>query len=781
LFIENIEKNMPEYTKYNFKTSEYGKGRLVHAVVKKYIKDFNPTLARLQEAFPLDLQGSHGVFITSEELNDKSLTSHDVKNRYFSKDSEAIKLLEGNTVFVCSQWGTSIGGDGNIDCFIDKARELGYEIDVVGNVSKNIKELFEEYKENPRTEWIANYKTRCQQLSEYKDKALEEYDEDLLIDIWRNPSNGIAKVSPGLLSNEEFKKLLPDLPKITSKIVDNPSIETLRDVYAWAKEAKKKGQFKTLKWGVIHRVFAAASPTVYSTILNQFDVNSLATELNARFDLGIDLGGKHEWGTPMVSLMAAIKSQGLEDEDVFTVNTFAWKLYQMFVQDEVQENSSTDKEREVKSNVESCMNVIYYGPPGTGKTFKLQKILKEGYTDSEIVQDRKLWLNSYLVKLSWFEITAIILLDFDEQKNVTDIISHEYFQLKIEMNERTANVRQTAWAALQTHTVLSSTTVKYDRRVEPQIFDKTENSLWFIVDEEKEQLEEYRDLLAVMNAGPLKTTTIKRYEFVTFHQSYGYEEFIEGLRPETNDNGDITYDVKPGVFKRICKLAKDDPDNQYALVIDEINRGNISKIFGELITLVEIDKRAGADNELIVTLPYSGKPFSVPSNLDIIGTMNTADRSLTHIDVALRRRFEFKELRTDYSLVDKNIEGINLKYMLFAINQRIELLLDREHILGHALLMKVNSFSDLQRIFKTNILPLLEEYFFENWDKINQVLSNNGFIEEQKDAHNIWLGNADEYSSKSYRINLSALNKVEAFQKIYSGVDPSAFADCDKA
>ncbi len=113
------------------------------------------------------------------------------------------------------------------------------------------------------------------------------------------------------------------------------------------------------------------------------------------------------------------------------------------------------------------------------------------------------------------------------------------------------------------------------------------------------------------------------------------------------------------------------------------------------------------------------------------------------------------------------------------MNQRIELLLDREHILGHALLMQANSFVDIERSFRTSIMPLLEEYFFENWEKINQVLNGNGFISEQKGAYATWLGNSDDYSPKSYRIDLDRLHSVEAYQAIYSRIDASAFAELE--
>jgi hypothetical protein len=451
--------------------------------------------------------------------------------------------------------------------------------------------------------------------------------------------------------------------------------------------------------------------------------------------------------------------------------------YKAALNNQTPSNSPQSNRHEVPPTMP--INKIFYGPPGTGKTYKLQNLIKNNYTENAVIQDRDVWLSEQIDNLNWFEILVLVLLDASSPMKVPDIISHEYYQKKAALNNRSANLKQTAWAALQTHAIIDSTTVKYSKRIEPLVFDKTETSLWFINDKKDEQLEEYSSLLTSLKQGPQQAETIKRFEFVTFHQSYGYEEFIEGLRPLTTDAGDISYEVKPGVFKRICKRAETDPDHKYALVIDEINRGNISKIFGELISLVEVDKRKGSNNELTVTLPYSGLPFMVPSNLDIIGTMNTADRSLTHIDVALRRRFAFEELRTDYSLLSDNVSGINVKRMLYAMNQRIELLLDREHILGHAYLMNASSIEDLELSFKTNIMPLLEEYFFEDWEKISQVFNYNAFITENKEAQSIWLGAKDEYSPNSFRVNTAALKNVEAYQDIYSSIDNSAFAECE--
>jgi hypothetical protein len=217
----------------------------------------------------------------------------------------------------------------------------------------------------------------------------------------------------------------------------------------------------------------------------------------------------------------------------------------------------------------------------------------------------------------------------------------------------------------------------------------------------------------------------RQVRFVTFHQSYAYEDFVEGLRPEALPEGGFALVPRAGVFRQIAEDAARSPE-EHVLVIDEINRANISKVFGELITLIEADKRVGQKEAATLILPYSNAAFGVPANLHIVGTMNTADRSIALIDKALRRRFTFIEMMPDTKVEGMEVEvegaGVTLADVLETINERIEYLLDREHQIGHGWLLGRDTKAKLDTEMRERVIPLIAEYFFEDWGRVADVL-----------------------------------------------------------
>jgi 5-methylcytosine-specific restriction protein B len=454
----------------------------------------------------------------------------------------------------------------------------------------------------------------------------------------------------------------------------------------------------------------------------------------------------------------------------------------------------------------TCCNRIYYGPPGTGKTYALTRLLKRDYEQAIQSLSTEEWRKQVIAEkiaiLTWWEGIAATLHDLGGNAKVTQIFEHPFIQAIAQAKGRKNSIQQTLWGTLQHHTITESETVNIKLRHGPAVFNKTADSVWHLAGDWQEACADLIDLVDQLKLGQQGEDPVQRYTFVTFHQSYGYEEFVEGLRPVLGgevEAGEVAYEIRSGAFKELCRKARQAPDQRFAMVIDEINRGNISKIFGELITLIEADKRDLLDGTpplAEVTLAYSGEKFSVPANVDIIGTMNTADRSLALLDTALRRRFDFVALMPDTRaekapadpdsaplaglVVTLESGVIDVRRMLALVNERIEALYDRDHCIGHAYFTALGNVADgqtrfdaLAATFRNRIVPLLEEYFFEDWQKIRLVLGDNQkptksthFItEEANHEHDLATLFGDDHGLEAY-----ATKRRYALQE-------SAFAD----
>ena len=417
-------------------------------------------------------------------------------------------------------------------------------------------------------------------------------------------------------------------------------------------------------------------------------------------------------------------------------------------------------------------NIIFYGAPGTGKTYHMQKQI-EKYTDY-IIEDKYI-KSAYILESNDWLLISLIILQNNNPMSSSDIAA-KVSKLDLKYDGTISDV-------LEEHNIYDSK--KGLARRQPRIFF-LENGKWFV---DRLRLLSYKSnfFKEYMEDGIVE----RRYDFVTFHQSFTYEDFVEGIRPSVDDKTKmLEYNPKPGVFKRICEKAMNNSAKQYALFIDEINRGNISEIFGELISLIELDKREGQYCELEAILPYSKMAFKVPNNLDIIGTMNSADKSIATIDMALRRRFDFEMFTCDYVALEKaialkgidahSIGSVDVIKLLKVINKRIELLLGTDYIIGHAYFMKVETGDEIIAVVLKKILPLLEEYFFDDLQKVQMVFNDideNGALhkdaiyrhtELEPDKLLTFVGDYTIESKKVYSISENV--SIRGIIKVYEGV-----------
>jgi len=399
----------------------------------------------------------------------------------------------------------------------------------------------------------------------------------------------------------------------------------------------------------------------------------------------------------------------------------------------------------------SKLNKIFFGPAGTGKTREATIEAVRIISESEELKKSKADIKNYeniLKKLKDFSKTPKLNIDDSEIIN-----------------------------KIQDSSLKDISKIINNRRYEGDLKYLTENKIFNKVLVEEEILK-YK---AIYNIYPL-------IETVTFHPSYSYQDFVEGISVETNqDTNEIEYKVKDGIFKKICERASRNEKYNYVLIIDEINRGDIASIFGELFTLLEDNKRANGAEPLSINLPYSkdektGNPktLTVPSNLYVLATMNTVDKSIALIDVALRRRFDFIECMPKYQKDLPELKpikkGVDLSKLLETMNQRITILKNEHYQIGHSYFLDIKNINELREVMIKKIIPLLQEYFYDDWKSICAVLhqsyqspKNNGLLIKEEVNKNLFENEFDElfaYTNKTiFKINKEF--SEEDIKKVY--------------
>ncbi len=398
-------------------------------------------------------------------------------------------------------------------------------------------------------------------------------------------------------------------------------------------------------------------------------------------------------------------------------NTLSYKFIDQWYQSLSLSKLSHNKQSNmIAENNPLPLNQILYGPPGTGKTFKTKELAVK-IIDGEAPDDRRELTDRYLELINSGQVH---FTTFHQSMSYEDFIEG----IKPKMTDDNSGEIEYEIRSGLFKIICELATIK-----EVTNFNKAYNDLLKDLSEsEKEYLilytprnKEFRVNLnsndnlnlftssEINKQGVLSKQKLER-QYQGEKEYYGWEGYAKGVIDYLENNYNLSKKEKQA-------------DQKYVLIIDEINRGNVSAIFGELITLIEDDKRAGEEEALEVTLPYSKEKFSVPKNIHIIGTMNTADRSVEALDTALRRRFSFEEIAPKAELLSASaFKDVDLYRLLTTINQRIELLIDKDHQIGHSYFLRVQNFEDLKTTFRDKIIPLLEEYFYGDFGKIGLVL-----------------------------------------------------------
>ncbi|MFW1859935.1 McrB family protein [Acinetobacter defluvii] len=755
--------------------------------------------------------------------------------------------------------------------------------------------------------WYSGYQNTIYKVVDYRKKLVEGYkltaenDEEFLALLLKNDENGVASKGQSVLSNNVYAQLIKNegFLKSVEQLILDPNLENYTyfrqfgdDLLNQLGSTKRPLLFNRACASCTLKVSAVVDEIKFDRLLKYLDKNNI-------MQIPEDIKKKnwYERNIFVVSQLREALSDLIESNQAneYWVNIFLWEIYAVKV---------------AGFNAEKVIEI-------------LDKRYPETYTGTVHIAAFRTQ-NGRELALDPKSQTAIIICDSKPPENLNLSIK-QYYKIDDSRHHHLSTHAKTLDVGHEAYSIIINNINELEAFCQWYEVNETLFDLNMVKKEDKDMnslvsLQPLNQILfgpagtgktyhTVNHAlqiidpnfyeahkAPEKRDTLKQefqkyvdngqIQFVTFHQSFSYEDFIEGIRVKSVNN-QLNYSVEPGIFKYICDQAENfnkrnlfdqqvatdesiiqaisslverakeqeiifhtkrnlvfkvrsntrgtliattsndtdivlankyirdylkvqseeiiaqksyewaiakslrseveyqsiDSNPQslpYVLIIDEINRGNISRIFGELITLIEESKRKGNAEELSTVLPYSKESFSVPNNLYIIGTMNSSDRSLTGLDLALRRRFTFTEMAPNPSLLfGVNVEGVEIDRLLDILNQRIEILLDRDHCIGHAYFMPLKDkpeLSVLKDIFLQKIIPLLQEYFFDDWEHIHAVLNENEMLKKKYNASkmNGLFKTSKSMSRDIWEVNTQAFDDLNAYQTIYAGTDLEA-------